>query len=363
MDEPSSNSSANLQDQRLKALTPIQNSQLNILEFKDQYLRAAQADFRKHSDKAKIKENPLLLDNSISKYKELFENRKIIYLEHETRHSFVESIIKDPPSFVEQWEIQDLIGRNKSKKTELKDLKSRNNQISKDLEFKAREVANGYEQIIKDQKEAEDLEAEIKRLEDELQQVEQELTDSQLPVSEDPDLNVPFDQLVSREIENQALQVELDAQLSQAASELPNLANNLDDLEQEVQELEQTSQRLQHQVQQMEQTREEQRTQETRALESAMDSYKNYNSILLSIGRLENFKVEVVSPCVEKLSFTKDGRRYEIHVNSVTSQVMEAKVQNIPSVTVEMIIAKTATINSNWNLTTFMMEIQKLLNS
>jgi hypothetical protein len=332
-------------EQRQKALSPIESSQLNILDFKDQYLRAAQADIRKHNDKAKIKENPLMLDDSIIKYKELFENRKIIYLEHETRHSFVESIIKDPPSFVEQWEIQDLIGRN--------------NDTSKELEAKAKEVASEFEYVTEGQKEAEALDAEIKKLEQELQFVNRELEEAQMPVAEDPDLNLPFDQLVSREIENQALQAELDAQLSQTTNELPTLNENLDSLEQEVEELQQLAERLERQVQQVEQTREEQRTQETRALESAMNSYENYTSILLSLGQLQNLKVESTSPSVEKLSFAHSGRRYDMHVSSVTSRVIDAKVDGVSAATINMVLEKVKSVKADWSLLSFIMEIQE----
>lgn len=343
-------------------LDPIPPSQLNILDFKDQYLKAAQADVRKHNDKAKIKENPLLLDNSIAKYKELFEKRKFIYLEHETRHSFVESIIKDPPSFVEPWETNDLIARNKTSKAQLKELKAKSNDMSRETETWARDVVSSYEQVLDEQEKARRLEAELQELEDQLNDVNKELELAQIPVPDDPELNVPFDQLISLEIENQAIRAELDAAVAAVSHDIPSLTEKLDLLELQVGELQQIADRLKLQVEQVEQTREDQRTQEIRELETATQSFKDYTSIILALGQIDQFKVDPTSPSVEHISFIKSGRQYALHVSTVTQRLIDAKVEGVSPQTIESILHSLKAVKPDWNLVSFVMEVEESIN-
>lgn len=193
-----------------------------------------------HNSEAQI--TPTALTADLAHYQSLFSKLRFSYLEQVTKEKYLRSIVGDPPVLVTHEENALLEEKLVGMKSDLKAKKEEVDQLVREMEELARQVAQRYEgvnigisQLETLPKEIEDLEVEVADLKEELRHKEDEMN---VDVSDDPRMNMNLNETQDLIAEQRRKTKEVEAQIEALQRNMPGKTRECERTERELEELE-----------------------------------------------------------------------------------------------------------------------------
>ena len=206
---------------------------------------------------------PSTLAADLQHYKDLFSKLRFSYLEQVTKEKYLRSIVGDPPVLVTPAENAELEQKLVGMKSELKAKKEECDELVREMEEVAREVAVKYETVNGGMGELERLPPAIERLQQELEEVKAELAEKREALgghnSSDPDprmqmgLEATQAALEERREQNQRL----DEEIEELKSRMPLKMRECERAERELEEMERRRNEVTRQARDVKRIREE----------------------------------------------------------------------------------------------------------
>lgn len=182
---------------------------------------------------------PQSLNADLAHYRDLFSKLRFSYIEQVTKEKYLKSIVGDPPLLVSHAENQALEERLATMKAQLKAKKVETENLVRELETTASELAKKYEKIQKDSKLLDRLPAEIETLRQQVEELKGQLAEKEgaMEISRDPRMNMSLDATNQALEEQRRRNQELDEQIEALQKQLPRKMQECERLDRELEDL------------------------------------------------------------------------------------------------------------------------------
>ncbi|ANB13566.1 hypothetical protein AWJ20_1862 [Sugiyamaella lignohabitans] len=324
----------------------IRESDLNIFQLKEDYLKRITPDSdKKNTSKHKLHTNPRQFDLDIQRYEELFDTRKLTYLEQETKERFLRAIINDPPFFVEQWDMKDVEEKTKGKKLRLKEEKAKSKELLAGLDKQARDIYSEYKLVNATNERTNTLYREIDEMQREFQRLQEEYPQLQIPDHPDPQLNISSVEELDI-LENDYLSEiqDLDDEILKTSQSIDEALAMQIQLEKDIEKLRTQRENIDKNTKEVVRIRNEELKATDKDMELTADFYRNMVECLLEISELQNFNVSVSSHnsnegTILRVNFVlaaSPAVKFNLYINDVTGELLpQSTVSNVKSSIVE----------------------------
>ncbi|KAI0172393.1 hypothetical protein GGR52DRAFT_403436 [Hypoxylon sp. FL1284] len=178
---------------------------------------------------------PSSLEADLTHYRELFAKLRFSYVEQVTKEKFIRAIVGDPPLIVSPQENVDLEKENLEAKATLKALKTAVASMVTELEEKARELSQKYDNVQMETIQLEELPGKVAKLERAIADLKEARAAELNP---NPELNLPLAKTLDLVESKKQQRAGLERQLEQLQSQVPRKKKELDRLQAELQPLE-----------------------------------------------------------------------------------------------------------------------------
>lgn len=201
---------------------------------------------RRSVSNSELESDPLLtpasLQADLTHYKDLFSKLRFSYLEQVTKEKYLRSIVGDPPLVVTHDENLALETRLAKMKSQVQAHKEQVENLVKEMESTARELASKYSRVADGMAVLERLPEEIANLQREVDALMAEVTEKQALAgrssSVDPRMNLSLEATETALQEQTRKNKEIDDQIEALQRQLPSKVREVDKMDRDLAELE-----------------------------------------------------------------------------------------------------------------------------